>query len=70
MRKWAVPLAVLGVGGVSALLFSEAGRRRLGLVLQETPQRWNESAQSELDHLQQALNDLSESLEAEPHTAR
>lgn len=73
MRKWAVPLTVLGVGGVSALLFSEGGRRRLGQALtrfQEAPERWNESAQQELDRIQETLDHLSETLAGEPRAAR
>ncbi len=73
MRKWTVPLAVLGVGGFSALLFSEAGRRRLGQALagvHEAPQRWNEDAQNELDHLQQTLDELAQSFETAMDSTR
>ena len=68
MRKWAVPLAVLGVGGVGALMLSERGRNALRWVfhrMEEAPERiaqWNETAQVELEKIQTALNELAESL--------
>ncbi len=72
MRKWFLPLTVLGIGGIGALLLSEAGRRRLEWLfdrLDEAPDRfaeWNESAQSELEKIQDALNEISETLQARP----
>ncbi len=69
MRKWFVPLTVLGVGSIGAFLLSERGRTALrGLFedFREAPDRWlewNENAQSELDRLQAALNRIAESLE-------
>lgn len=68
MRKWAVPLTVLGVGGVGALVLSDRGRHAIGWVLrrmQEAPDRiaeWNETAQTELEKIQLAVNELAESL--------
>ncbi len=67
MRKWYVPLAVLGVAGVGALLLTDRGRQTLRW-LSENLQRaveWNEAAQRELDRIQVALNRVAESLEAE-----
>ena len=72
MRKWFLPLTVLGIGGVGALLFSERGRRGLEWLfdrLDEAPDRlaeWNESAQSELEKIQNALNELSDTLQTRP----
>jgi len=72
MRRWYVPLTLLGLGGVGALLLSERGRsavRTLFAHFGEAPERWlewNESAQRELDRIQAALNRIAESLE--PHT--
>ena len=69
MRKWFVPLAVLAVSGLGALLLTDKGRetlRRLLARLEEAPQRWaewNDSAQSELERIQAALNQIAESLE-------
>jgi hypothetical protein len=70
MRKWYVPLAVLGVSGVGVLLFSPRGRAALRWVaenLHRAPEQlleWNEAAQRELDHIQAALNRVAASLEA------
>ncbi len=72
MRKWFLPLTVLGIGGIGALLLSEAGRRSLEWLfdrLDEAPNRlaeWNESAQSELEKIQSALNELADTLQAHP----
>ena len=69
MRKWALPLTVLGVGSVGALLLSERGRKAVGWLfarLHEAPDQiaeWNGTAQQELQRIQGALNDLSESLQ-------
>lgn len=70
MRKWTVPLTVLGVGGVSAFMFSDHGRKALRWALarlNEAPHRvaeWNDAAQHELERIQNTLNDISESLHA------
>ena len=72
MRKWFLPLTVLGVGGIGALVFSERGRKAIGWVfdrMEEAPDRiaeWNESAQDELDRIQTALNQVAETLQANP----
>jgi hypothetical protein len=69
MRRWYVPLTVLGLGGIGAFLLSERGKNALRAIFEdlgEAPERWlewNESAQSELDRLQDALNRIAESLE-------
>ncbi|HJT00629.1 MAG TPA: hypothetical protein VJN48_01630 [Terriglobales bacterium] len=66
MRKWYVPLAVLGIAGLGALLLTDRGRQTLRW-LSENLQRaveWNEAAQRELDRIQIALNRVAESLEA------
>ena len=72
MRRWFVPLTVLGVGGIGAFFLTERGRNSLRVLFEkfrETPERWlewNENMQAELDRLQAALNRVAESLE--PHT--
>ena len=72
MRKWFLPLTVLGIGGLGALLLSEAGRRSLEWLfdrLDEAPERlaeWNDAAQSELEKIQTALNELSDTLQTRP----
>ncbi len=69
MRKWYLPLTVVGLGGLGWLLLTERGRNALhwaGEHMQEAPERfleWNEAAQRELDRIQMALNRVSESLE-------
>ena len=68
MRRWYVPLTVLGVGGVGAFLLSERGRNVVRLLLdnfREAPERlleWNDNAQDELDRIQEALNRIAENL--------
>ncbi len=68
MRKWFVPLTVLGVGGIGAFLLSDKGRdtlRRWQALFDEAPERWdewNENAQLELERIQTALNQIAESL--------
>lgn len=68
MKKWFLPLTVLGVGGLGALFLSEPGRKALHWVnkrMDEAPERmadWNETAQLELDRIQKALNQVAETL--------
>ncbi|HZM09153.1 MAG TPA: hypothetical protein VFC15_02960 [Candidatus Limnocylindrales bacterium] len=68
MRKWFVPLTVLGVGGVGAFLLTDKGRetlRRWRARFDEAPERWlewNENAQLELECIQAALNQIAKSL--------
>lgn len=72
MRKLFLPLTVLGIGGLGALLLSEAGRRSMEWLfdrLDEAPDRfaeWNESAQTELEKIQNALNELADTLQTRP----
>jgi hypothetical protein len=69
MRKWYVPLTVLGLGGIGAFLLSERGRNSVRAIFEnfrraaERWLEWNESTQSELDRIQAALNRIAESLE-------
>jgi DNA-binding PadR family transcriptional regulator len=68
MRKWFVPLTVLGVGGIGAFFFTDKGRetlRRLRARFDEAPEHWeewNENAQMELERIQTTLNQIAESL--------
>jgi hypothetical protein len=68
MRKWYLPLTVLGVGGLGAFCLSQRGRSTIRWVYQnvhrapETFLEWNDSAQRELDRIQTALNRLAETL--------
>ena len=70
MRKWFLPMTVLGLGGVGMLLFTERGRRGLRWAAEHLPEaprhfaEWNETAQRELDRIQTALNKVAETLES------
>ena len=72
MRKWFVPLTVLGVGSIGAFLLSERGRNSLRALFEnfrDVPDHWlewNDNAQRELDLIQAALNRIAESLEPRP----
>lgn len=69
MRKWYLPLTVLGLGGIGLLLLTDSGRERLrwlGANLHRAPDAllgWNERAQREIDRIQVALNRVAESLD-------
>ncbi len=69
MKKWYMPLALLGVGSLGALLFSDRGRKAVRWAAEslerhhETFQEWNEAAQRELDRLEDALNRIADSIE-------
>jgi hypothetical protein len=72
MRNRNLSLAMLGLGGLGVLGILAAGTERgRGLIralaegFSETPQRlqeWNESAQSELENIQIAINELADAL--------
>ncbi|MFB3918149.1 MAG: hypothetical protein ACE14M_15580 [Terriglobales bacterium] len=70
MRKWYLPLTVVGLGGLGVLFLTERGRSALRWLydnLHEAPDtllEWNEAAQRELDRIQTALNRVAESLNA------
>lgn len=73
MKRWFLPLTLLGMGGLGALLLSEPGRKALTWVndrVEDAPERsagWNETTQLELNRIQKALNQVAEALE--PHSA-
>lgn len=74
MRKWYVPLTVLGIGSVGAFLLSGRGRIILSDLAERfrgAPDRlleWNETTLAELDRIQTALNEIAESLQPQqPH---
>ncbi len=70
MRKWYMPLTLMGLGGLGLLLVTERGRRSLRWLAEHAPNapnkllEWNETAQRELDRIQNALNRVSESLQS------
>jgi hypothetical protein len=69
LRKWYVPVTVLGVGGLGVLVLTERGRTALRWAyenLHRAPAsllEWNEAAQRELDRIQHALNRVAHTLE-------
>ena len=72
MRKWFVPLTMLGIGSIGALILSERGRQALEWIfdrLDEAPDRiadWNDSAQQELNKIQDSLNEIADTLQTRP----
>ena len=69
MRKWYVPLTVLGIGGISLFFLTDHGKRVVRWLadnLQHAPEmllEWNDTAQAELDKIQNSLNQVAQSLE-------
>ena len=70
MRKWYLPMTVMGLGGLGVLLFTDRGRRAIRWAMENLPNaqsqlaEWNETAQRELDRIKTALNRVAESLES------
>jgi hypothetical protein len=71
MRKWYLPLTVLGIGGLGVLLGSESGRnmlRRAGRRLEDAPDQirdWSETYQSELQQIQATIDSLTDILKTD-----
>lgn len=69
MRKWYMPLTVLGLGSLGVLMLSDRGRdllREVAARLDDAPanmREWNDSAQAELDRIQAALERVARSLQ-------
>lgn len=69
MRRWYVPLTVLGLAGLGALILTQRGRqalRWLAETFDNAPDawlQWNETTQRELERLRAAVNQLADSLE-------
>ncbi len=69
MKKWYMPLAILGVGSVGALLLSERGRQALRWVAENLERHqdkivdWNEAAQREFERLEEALDRVADNIE-------
>ncbi len=70
MRKWYLPMTVMGLGGLGVLLFTDRGRKLIRWAAESMPHaqsalaEWNETAQRELDRIQTALNRVAESLDS------
>jgi hypothetical protein len=69
MRKWYVPLAVLGLGGLGVVLATEGGRRavrRIADVLEDAPEHidsLSEAIQDEVATIQEAINSIASALD-------
>lgn len=76
MRRWYVPLTVLGLGGIGALLLTERGRTSLRMLFerfQQAPEKlleMNDTFQNELDRIQAALDQIAESIDPHPEPGR
>jgi hypothetical protein len=68
MRKWYLPLTVLGLGSLGVLIGTERGRsllRRAGRGLEAAPDHlrdWSEVYQTELDKIQNTIDSLADLL--------
>lgn len=72
MRRWYVPITVLGLGSIGALLMTERGRSVLHKLAQrfwQAPEKlldWEGSLDSELDRIQDALDCIADSIQPRP----
>jgi hypothetical protein len=70
MRKWYVPVTIIGLSGLGVLFLTDRGRKALRWTFENVNRapeaflQWNEAAQRELDHIQTALNRVAETLGA------
>ena len=62
MRKWGLPLTVVGVSGLGLLFLTARGRQGWRWS-PDTLLNWSEVAQREMDRIQAALNRVAETLE-------
>ena len=71
MRRWYVPLTLLGLGSIGLLLLSKRGRSAVRSIFEDLGQasdrlsEWNDSLEDELARIQTMLDGIAESLE--PH---
>ena len=68
MRKWYVPMTMIGISGLGVFFLTERGRKAMRWAVEnvhrapDTLLEWNESAQRKLDRIQSALDRVAESL--------
>ena len=68
MRKWYVPVTVIGISGLGVFFLTERGRKAMRWAVENVHRapdalmEWNESAQRKLDRIQSALDRVAESL--------
>jgi hypothetical protein len=76
MRKWYVPLTVLGLGGLGVLFGTERGRtalRRASDLFEEAPERiaeWNNTIDQEMASIQEAVDSIASVIAPGPTRAR
>jgi hypothetical protein len=68
MRRWYLPLTVLGLASLGALILTQRGRQALAWLADnfdpaDTLFEWNETTQRELERLRAAVNQLADSLD-------
>jgi hypothetical protein len=66
MRRWYLPLTVLGVASLGALFLSQRGRQALAWLADSFDQAdtlFEETTQRELERLRAAVNQLADSLD-------
>jgi len=72
MRRWYVPLTVLGLGSISVMLLSERGRNALRALFRDFGRvsgellEWNDGLRDELDRIHAMLDEVAESLDVHP----
>ena len=68
MRKWWVPMTVLGLAGLGALLLSSRGRRALTWLAEtfaDAPELfWSQGTLQDIERLRTAVDQLADSLGA------
>ncbi len=76
MRRWYVPLTVLGLGGLGVLFGTERGRdalRRASDFFEEAPDRlneWNNTIEQEMANIQEAVDSIASVITPGPTRAR
>jgi hypothetical protein len=76
MRRWYVPLTVLGLGGLGVLFGTERGRhalRRASDFFEDAPARldqWNNTLEQEMASIQEAVDSIASAIAPGPTRAR
>jgi hypothetical protein len=76
MRRWYVPLTVLGLGGLGVLIGTERGRsalRRASDLFEDAPERlaeWNNTIEQEMANIQEAVDSIASVIAPGPSRAR
>jgi len=76
MRRWYVPLTVLGLGSIGVVLLSERGRNALREFFarfgqaSETLEEWSSDLRHELSSIEATLDRIADSLGPHPEMGR